>query len=130
MNPIDQKNTAWPKLYHIQCRQFRAACHKPLQMMQLVHKKNVFHTRNSLVKMLDSIVREAGMSPSDYSWHSFRRGAAVFAFELGLQDSAVQLLGDWSSDAFKNYLEFAHKEKSLIAKEIAKCFDNHVKKVG
>ena len=66
---------------------------------------------------------------SDYSWHSFRRGAAVFAFELGLADSAVQLLGDWSSAAFKNYLEFAFVRKAAIAKKVAKSFDIKLKNV-
>ena len=77
--------------------------------------------------MLDQCIVEAGLSPKDYSWHSFRRGAAVFAFELGLADSAVQLLGDWSSSAFKHYLEFAFLKKVSVAETIADYFDAHVK---
>ena len=77
--------------------------------------------------MLDQCVVEAGLSPEDYSWHSFRRGAAVFAFELGLADSAVQLLGDWSSSAFKHYLEFAFLKKISVAETIADNFNAHVK---
>ena len=65
-------------------------------------EKSKFHTRNSLVKLLDKCVKEAGLAPDDYSWHSFRRGAAVFAFELGLADSAVQLLGDCTKSGFKD----------------------------
>ena len=71
----------------------------------------------------------AGLSPADYSWHSFRRGAALFAFELGLTDSAVQLLGDWASSAFKKYLEFAFIRKLAVAEKIAKSFNAHVKKL-
>ena len=67
-----------------------------------------------------------GLSLSDFSWHSFRRGAAVFAFELGLADSAVQLLGDWSSSAFKSYLEFTFVRKMSVAKKISKSFDYYV----
>ena len=92
-------------------------------------KKNEFHTRYSLVRLLDKCIFEAGLSLSDYSWHSFRRGAAVFAFELGLEDSAVQLLGDWNSAAFKNYLEFAFAKKMSIAKKIARRFDSQVKEL-
>ena len=88
---------------------------------------NKFHTRYSLVNLLDMCVTEAGLSPADYSWHSFRRGAAVFAFELGLADSAVQLLGDWSSSAFKNYLEFSLLRKVAVAEAIASSFDSSVK---
>ena len=53
-------------------------------------------------------------------------GAAVFAFELGLADSAVQLLGDWSSAAFKNYLEFAFVRKANIARLLASNFDKQL----
>ena len=88
--------------------------------------KNSFHSRYSLVKLLDVCVRKAELAPSDYSWHSFRRGSAVFAFELGLADSAVQLLGDWASSAFKNYLEFSFSKKVAVAKDIAVSFDKHV----
>ena len=88
--------------------------------------KNSFHSRYSLVKFLDVCVRKAELAPSDYSWHSFRRGSAVFAFELGLADSAVQLLGDWASSAFKNYLEFSFSKKVAVAKDIAVSFDKHV----
>ena len=92
-------------------------------------KRNDFHSRNSLVRILDKCVSKAGLSQGDYSWHSFRRGAAVFAFELGLADSAVQLLGDWSSSAFKNYLEFAFKSRVDIAKKLAENFDCQLSKL-
>ena len=68
--------------------------------------KKKCHSKYSLAKLLNKCVSKAGLAPADYSWHSFRRGAAVFAFELGLADSAVQPLGDWSILAFTNYLEF------------------------
>ena len=89
--------------------------------------RNEFHSRYSLVRALDKCVYDIGLPVADYSWHSFRRGAAVFAFELGLADSAVQLLGDWSSSAFKNYLEFSFIRKVDVAIKIAKCFDKQVR---
>ena len=101
----------------------QAPSHAPL----FSFKKNDHHSRYSLVRLLDFCIYEAGLPLSDYSWHSFRRGAAVFAFELGLADSAVQLLGDWSSAAFKNYLEFAFVRKASVAKKIARSFDSQVK---
>ena len=88
-----------------------------------------FHTRNTLVKLLEMCVTGAGLSPADYSWHSFRRGAAMFANEIGLDNTAVQLLGDWSSSAFKNYLEFAFIKKADVAKKIAKSFNVCVNKL-
>ena len=92
-------------------------------------KKNSCHSKFTLANLLEKCLHFAGLSPSDYSWHSFRRGSAVFAFELGLEDSAVQLLGDWSSDAFKAYLEFAFTRKAAIARKIARKFDMQVKKL-
>ena len=91
--------------------------------------KKDFHSRHTLVRLLDKCVVNANLSLSDYSWHSFRRGAAVFAFELGLADSAVQLLGDWSSSAFKNYLEFSFLRKVSIAEQIAVSFNNKLKQL-
>ena len=87
------------------------------------------HSRYSLIRLLDQCVFQTGLPLADYSWHSFRRGAAVFAFELGLADSAVQLLGDWSSPAFKNYLEFAFIKKVSVAESISKNFKSHVKQL-
>ena len=87
-----------------------------------------FHTKFSLRRLLDQCMFNSGLSLVDYSWHSFRRGSAVFAFELGLADSAVQLLGDWSSLAFKQYLEFAFLRKVSVAEKIAKSFNDYVKK--
>ena len=51
----------------------------------------------------------------------------MFAYDLGLADSSVQLLGDWSSGAFKNYLEFAFEKQIDIAETISNKFDSHVR---
>ena len=91
--------------------------------------KKEFHSKNSLSRVLDKCVFKAGLPVADYSWHSFRRGAAMFAFELGLSDTAVQLLGDWSSPAFKQYLEFAFIRKAEVAKQISMSFDSYVNKL-
>ena len=72
---------------------------------------------------------DARLSLSDYSWHRFRRGAAVFAFELGLADSAVQLLGDWSNAAFKNYLVLAFVRKANIARLLASNVDKQLEEI-
>ena len=86
-----------------------------------------FHTRHSLVNIFERCVSEAGLPPADYSWHSFRRGAAVCAYELGLADSAVQLLGDWSSSAFKRYLEFSFLKKVSVTEALAGYYESCVK---
>ena len=93
------------------------------------YSKKDFHSKYSLIRLLDQCMFKAGLKMCDFSWHSFRRGSAVFAFELGLADTAVQLLGDWSSLAFKQYLEFAYVRKASVAKKIAKSFNAYVNKV-
>ena len=95
----------------------------PLDSPLFSYSPKDFHSRASLVRLLDKLVCGAGLSPADYSWHSFRRGAAVFAYELGLPDSSVQLLGDWSSGAFKNYLEFSFLKKVSISQRLANGFE-------
>ena len=93
------------------------------------HSKSCFHSRHSLLGLLNKCLSESRLRVRDFSWHSFRRGAAVFAFDLGLEDSSVQLLGDWSSAAFKTYLEFAFKRKVSVAREIAISFNKEVKRL-
>ena len=99
----------------------------PASAPLFAYDKKLFHSRFTLTRMLDMYVFNIGLSPADYSWHSFRRGVAMFAFDLGLDDSAVQLLGDWSSSAFKNYLEFDVNRKVAISKTVANKFDQYVK---
>lgn len=91
------------------------------------YTRKEFHSKMSLVRTLDKCLFETGLSLADYSWHSFRRGAAVFAFELGLSDTAVQLLGDWASPAFQNYLEFSFDRKLDVANKISRKFNSAVK---
>ena len=46
-----------------------------------------------------------------------------------MADSAVMLLGDWSSSAFKNYLEFAFVRKVSVGESVTKNFDLYVNKM-
>ena len=110
----------------VQLKALAAMVSAPSSAPLFTYSKNKFHSRSSLVRLLDQCAYNAGLAAADYSWHSFRRGAAVFAFELGLSDSAVQLLGDWSSDAFKQYLEFAFSRKAAVAEKVSKSFDVYI----
>ncbi|KLO04126.1 hypothetical protein SCHPADRAFT_788685, partial [Schizopora paradoxa] len=47
----------------------------------------------------------AGIDPSPFAGHSFRRGAASAAAAAGFADHEIQLLGRWHSDCFKLYIE-------------------------
>ena len=126
---------AWIPIYPVSDSRFNIRIHlkslfdivnAPQDAPLFSYSKSNAHSKFSLIRLLDKCIYGSGLQLGDYSWHSFRRGAAVFAFELGLADSAVQLLGDWSSPAFKRYLEFAFVRKVSVAKKIAKSFNVHV----
>ena len=59
-----------------------------------------------------------GLDPSNYSGHSFRRGGASFAFEIGLTLTEVKERGDWRSNAVHGYIVLSDKQK--IARVLAK----------
>ena len=61
-------------------------------------------TKAAFVARVKSALSASGISPDQYSGHSFRVGAATAAAEAGLEDSTVRLLGRWSSDAFLRYV--------------------------
>ena len=50
-----------------------------------------------------------------YTGHSFRRGGASWAFSVGIPGELIQICGDWTSDAYKVYLEFSLENKLQLA---------------
>lgn len=60
--------------------------------------KNWFKTH------LASTLKSCGLSPSFYTGHSFRIGAATTAAERGVSSSAIKIMGRWSSSAFESYI--------------------------
>lgn len=61
-------------------------------------------TRKKLVDHLRQAISQLGLDASGYSGHSFRIGAASTAATVGINDSAIQLLGRWKSPAFLAYI--------------------------
>ncbi len=54
-----------------------------------------------------------------FTGHSFRRGGASWAFQAGVPGELIQVCGDWSSDAYKKYLEFSMSNKLKLAAHFA-----------
>ena len=60
-----------------------------------------------------------GISQEDsFRGHSFRRGAASWAFNCDVPGELIQLYGDWSSDSYKLYLEFSLESKLVLATQL------------
>lgn len=54
---------------------------------------------------IKSCVLAIGLDPAHFTSHSFRRGGATYAFQCGLSGSFIKKLGDWSSDAYLEYID-------------------------
>ncbi|CAK5284821.1 unnamed protein product [Mycena citricolor] len=59
----------------------------------------------AFVAGLRDALASAGIDPTGFAGHSFRRGAASEAAAAGFSDYEIQLLGHWRSDSYKLYIE-------------------------
>ena len=76
-------------------------------------------TRGYLVSQLQAALRRAGLDDSCYNGHSFRSGAATSAAQQGLQDSLIQMLGRWRSDAYKSYIKLPRSQLAQVSRSLA-----------
>ena len=75
-------------------------------------------TRSYLVSQLQAALRQAGIEDSGFNGHSFRIGAATTAAQQGLEDSLIQTLGRWRSDAFKTYIKLPRSQLASVSKTL------------
>ena len=61
-------------------------------------------SRLHLVAELREALSSVGIQADCYSGHSLRIGAATTAAGRGMEDSTIQTLGRWKSDAYKRYI--------------------------
>lgn len=78
-------------------------------------------TYNQFLTMLKDTLSRIGVNPTEYAGHSFRRGGATWALTNGLPGELIQILGDWKSDAYKQYFDIplyikAQQSKRLLTK--------------
>ncbi len=57
------------------------------------------------VKMLKCHLGKLGFPAAQYSGHSFRRGGASWALANNVPGEFIQMLGDWKSQAYREYLD-------------------------
>ena len=62
-------------------------------------------SKQRLVREVRAALEAGGVQPDGYSGHSFRVGAATTAARQGMEDSTIQTLGRWKSEAYKRYVK-------------------------
>ena len=73
-------------------------------------------TKTIFIDVFRRLITRAGIQDAHaFTGHSFRRGGASWAFQAGMPGELIQICGDWSSDAYKNYLEFSMQNKVSLA---------------
>ena len=77
-------------------------------------------TKQRFVADFRSSLTEAGLSSSDYAGHSFRIGAATTAAANGIEDSVIQTLGRWKSNAYLLYVKINPQQLAAISSHISK----------
>ena len=78
-------------------------------------------TGTIFINTFRKVVKAGGVENSrDFTGHSFRRGGATWAFQVGIPGELIQICGDWVSDAYKQYLEFSMDDKLDLAAHMAR----------
>ena len=77
-------------------------------------------TRVVLVAKVQEALQQAGLNHKDYNGHSFRIGAATSAAQKGLEDSLIQTLGRWKSEAYKSYIKLPRSQLAAVSSTLAK----------
>ena len=92
------------------------------------YTKSKFINHRVYTMRLKQLLSKAGLDPTMYSGHSFRRGGASFLYSIGGTTLMVQVLGDWASQVFTRYLHLSLDDRleaqDLIADNINKTVGN------
>ncbi len=76
-------------------------------------------TKGVFVRRICRALTRLGFPAAQFAGHSFRIGAATAAVEAGLEDSAIQSLGCWSSSAFLLYIRTPKNQLARFTSRIA-----------
>ena len=59
---------------------------------------------NTFINRIKEILKSCGVNSSLYSGHSFRRGGATWAYQVGVPVDTIRIIGDWKSNAYTSYI--------------------------
>ena len=76
---------------------------------------------NWVVSRLRSLLLQEGI-PGHYSGHSFRRGAATWAKQVGIPDADIQILGRWKFDSYKRYIKVHPEHIFSVSRRLQTSF--------
>ena len=76
--------------------------------------RGVPFTYNSFQTKFKKMLKLAGYNHKSFSSHSLRWGGCAWAFRSGVPKRLIQVQGDWSSDAYKRYLNFPIKIRAVV----------------
>ena len=62
-------------------------------------------------RKLLGLIEACGLDRTKYGTHSLRRGGASWALKCGINSEVIRILGDWQSDAYRDYLEVSLQDK-------------------
>jgi len=76
-------------------------------------------TKPEFVREFRKVLDALGLPVQQYAGHSFHIGAAAIAALAGMEDSAIQLLGQWQSMAFLCYIRTPHERLASFSLTLA-----------
>jgi integrase len=93
-------------------RAFQLSASAPPNGPAFVSKSGIPHSPLSpcvFVKKVQECLKKVGIEPSQYSGHSFRRGGASWAYNIGIPLETIRQLGDWKSNACLAYISVSRQ---------------------
>ena len=89
--------------------------HQTRQGPLYVFTNQIYLTRNHITALLSTYFPHI----TNINTHSFRIGGASAAASAGVADSTIQILGRWSSDAYRRYIRISDESVQNITQRVS-----------
>jgi len=80
------------------------------------HEDQLPFSREYVVQKLKELAAKANLGLVGWNGHSFRRGAATWAAEVGIPDTQIQILGRWKSETYKAYIDYSREKRLSLSR--------------
>ena len=104
--PAKNKNICPVFWTHIMLNRIPAQPHEPALAIK-ENNRTLCLSANQLIYRFRKWLKLIGEDEMQFSLHSLRRGGATFAYQCDIEAEMIKLLGDWSSDAYKRYIDIS-----------------------